>query len=106
MNKPKINSMVPVFGIDSYEEGVEHYVDWLGFKIDWEWREAPGQPVVMAISRDEVAFMLNEHPSTPRPSEVHLKVTYIDALVDEWNTRRPGSVTIRIGEPYEFPDLP
>jgi len=106
MNKPKINSMVPVFGIDSYEEAVEHYVDWLGFKIDWEWREAPGQPVVMAISRDEVAFMLNEHPSTPRPSEVHLKVTYIDALVDEWNTRRPGSVTIRIGEPYEFPDLP
>ncbi|MBT5877060.1 MAG: hypothetical protein HOH43_26805 [Candidatus Latescibacteria bacterium] len=106
MEKPRINSMVPVFGIDSYEDAVAHYVEWLGFKIDWEWRQAPGQPVVMAISRDEVAFMLNEHPDTPRPCQVHLKVTDIEGLAAEWNIRRPGSVKIRIGEPYEFPDLP
>ncbi|MDK1023881.1 MAG: hypothetical protein QGD92_06575 [Gammaproteobacteria bacterium] len=47
MTKPKIMEIVPVLGIGSYDEAVAHYVDWLGFDLDREWREE----VVDAIGR-------------------------------------------------------
>ena len=97
-----IEAMVPVFGIDCYDQAKAHYVDWLGFAIDWEWREAEGQPVIMAISRDQASFMLNEYDA-PAPSIVTLKVTDLASLAAEWNGRRPGSVEVAIEPPYEFP---
>ena len=33
--KPTIDSIVPVLSAGSYEETVSHYVEWLGFKVDW-----------------------------------------------------------------------
>lgn len=98
----QIEAMVPVFGIASYADAKAHYVDWLGFTIDWEWREAEGQPVIMAISRDQAAFMLNEYDE-PAPSTVTLKVDDLASLAAEWNGRRPGSVEVAIEPPYEFP---
>lgn len=98
----RIEAMVPVFGIASYADAKAHYVDWLGFTIDWEWREAEGQPVIMAISRDHAAFMLNEYDE-PAPSTVTLKVDDLASLALEWNGRRPGSVEVAIEPPYEFP---
>ena len=98
----QIEAMVPVFGIDSYADAKAHYVDWLGFAIDWEWREAEGQPVIMAISRDRAAFMLNEYDA-PAPCTVTLKVDDLESLAAEWNGRRPGSVEVLIEPPYEFP---
>ena len=107
---PKITGMVPVFGIKSYAEAVAHYVDWLGFKLDWEWREAPGRPVIMSISRDGVSVMLNEADETAnigvaRGAWLTLSVTGIYALADEWNAKRPNSVTVIDGPPYEFPEI-
>ena len=29
-------SWYPVFGIRSYAEAIDYYVDWLGFNLDWE----------------------------------------------------------------------
>ena len=98
----QIEEMVPVFGIASYADAKAHYVDWLGFTIDWEWREAAGRPVIMAISRDHAAFMLNEYDE-PAPSTVTLKVDDLASLAGEWNSRRPGSVEVAIEPPYEFP---
>lgn len=98
----RIESMVPVFGIGSYEDAKAHYVDWLGFEVDWEWREADGQPVIMAISRDRASFMLNEY-AAPAPGTVTLKVDDLSALVEEWNSRRPGAVEAVVEPPYEFP---
>jgi hypothetical protein len=89
MKEPRIDRMVPVFGITSHQEAVSHYVDWLGFNLDWEWREAPGLPVIMAISRDNVAFMLNEHRDSPAAADVRLQVNNLKELADEWNERRP-----------------
>ena len=37
--KPTIDTIVPVFGVGSYEETVSHYFEWLGFRVDWEYRE-------------------------------------------------------------------
>lgn len=103
--EPRIERMVPVFGIASYDEAVADYIDWLGFNLDWEWREAPGQPVIMAISRDGVAFMLNEHPDSVAGVDLTLYVTNLEALAQEWNERRSGSAIIQIELPYEIPTL-
>jgi len=105
MEKPRIERLVPAFGISSYEDAVAHYIDWLGFNLDWEWREAPGQPVIMAISRDEVAFMLNEHPDSHAASRVTLHVRNLPGLAEEWNAKRPGSAIVEIELPYEIPTL-
>ena len=102
---PKITEIVPVFGIASYDEAVAHYIDWLGFNLDWEWRAAPGRPVIMAISRDGVSLMLNEHPASSSASSLVLKVTDIYAFAEEWNARRPNSVTVAMEPPYDIPSI-
>ena len=103
MTAPSIQNMVPVLGIDDYTAARAHYVDWLGFEVDWEWREAPGEPVIMAISRDQAAFMLNEYPNAVPGSWVTLKVAGLAGLVAEWDKRRPGAASIVTEPPYEFP---
>ena len=55
-----ITRIRPVLHIHSYDEAVAFYVAWLGFRIEWEWREAPGKPVIMEISRDGVDIHLVE----------------------------------------------
>ena len=100
--KVDVKPPIPVFGIDSYDEAKAHYVDWLGFSVDWEWREADGQPVIMSISKGDATFMLNEY-DTPTSGTVVLHVSDLDALAREWNDRKPGSVTVDVEPPYEFP---
>ncbi len=101
----KITGMVPVFGINSYEAALAHYVDWLGFNIDWEWREAPGRPVIMSISRGEVSLMLNEGDDQSMGSWLTLNVTDLQALADEWNERKPGVAIVAISPPYDIPSI-
>ncbi len=101
----KITGMVPVFGINSYEAALAHYVDWLGFNIDWEWREAPGRPVIMSISRGEVSLMLNEGDDQSMGSWLTLNVTDLQALADEWNERKPGVAIVVISPPYDIPSI-
>ena len=88
-----------------FAQAIEHYVDWLGFNLDSEWREAPGQPTIGFLSRDYFSFMINEHPSAQGPVSVHLDVSHLETLAAEWNQRRPGSVSIRRAPPYEFPEV-
>jgi len=102
---PVLYPFRPVLRIGSYDEALDHYAGWLGFKLEWDWREAPGQPVIAAFSRDGVEFMVNEYPDTLGPIELHLNVKNLDALAEEWNARRPGSAQVRIGPPGEFPEV-
>jgi len=105
MAETVIKGMVPVIGIRSYEEAVAHYVDWLGFNLDWEWREAPGKPVIMSISRDVASLMLNESGDPAPGAWLTLSVSDLEALAAEWNGRRPDSVSVVIGPPYDIPSL-
>ena len=103
---PVLSAPRPVLKVDSFEEAVEHYVDWLGFKLEWDWREGPGAPTIAAFARDGFEFMINEYPDTLGPTQIHINVTNLRALVEEWNRRRPGKARPRIEPPYEFMDLP
>ncbi|MGB6996793.1 MAG: glyoxalase superfamily protein, partial [Pseudolabrys sp.] len=42
--------VVPVFRIFSLDKAQEFYLDFLGFKVDWEHRFAPDLPVYMQVS--------------------------------------------------------
>ena len=102
---PTLGKVRPVLRIGPFEEALAHYRDWLGFNLDWDWFEAPGEPVIAAFSRDDVEFMVNAYPDTPGPTTLHINVKNLDALVDELNARGKVKLEPRIAPPYEFPDL-
>ena len=52
---------VPIFRIFSLEKAREFYLDFLGFKVDWEHRFEPDAPVFMQVSRDGLVLHLSEH---------------------------------------------
>ncbi len=94
-------SWYPVFGIRSYAEAIDYYVDWLGFNLDWEWREAPGEPAIVSISRDGITIGLNESRDVAPGAWLQVDVADVQALADEWNGRRAGSAEVVGGVPYE-----
>ena len=100
-----MQSLTPVLRIDSAAKALAHYVDWLGFELDWEWREAPGRPAILSISRDDISIMLNEADDVGGKAWLTVAVDDLQALAEEWNRRRPGSAKIEIGPPYEIPSV-
>lgn len=100
---PTFTGAVPVFQIGAYQEAIDHYVNWLGFNLDWEWQEAPGKPVIMHISRDEIPLFLNEYDDGLGPSMLNMNVANLQAYADEVNARRPDSVQVALEQPYEIP---
>lgn len=83
----KLSVWIP---IHSYEAAVTHYVDWLGFKIDWEWRQAEGQPVLMQVSRDDVTIGLGEDHTGKPGAQLGIDVSDFSALMKEWIARLPA----------------
>ena len=61
---------VPIFRIFSLEKAREFYVDFLGFKIDWEHRFEPDAPVYMQISRNGLLIHLSEHHGDGTPGSM------------------------------------
>lgn len=105
MQTATFSSPVPVFGIDKSEEAKKHYIDWLGFTLDWEWREAPGKPVIMHISRGEVAIMMNQAAPEAKGSNLTIQVSDLKSYKDELNKRKPGSAKLIVGPPYDIPSM-
>lgn len=56
----QIKRSIPVFRIFDEDKAREFYIDWLGFKIDWEDRPED-TPIYMQISRDGLIIHLTEH---------------------------------------------
>ncbi len=81
---------IPMLFIESYKQATDFYVDWLGFQIDWEYRYGPEFPVYMQVSRDGLLLHLTEHKGDNPPGiKCHVDVDDIQALIDEWNAKRP-----------------
>ena len=83
--KPTLDSVVPVLSVGSYEETVSHYVEWLGFKVDWEYREEQ-LPFVISITRDGFSFMLAEF-ETSTGSWTTIYVSDLEEMSEELNSR-------------------
>jgi catechol 2,3-dioxygenase-like lactoylglutathione lyase family enzyme len=63
----KAEKVIPVLRIFDYNKAVEFYVDWLGFKIEWEHVFEEGMPKYMEVSRDGIVFHLSEHHGDGTP---------------------------------------
>ena len=107
--KPTIGSIVPVLIVGSYEETISHYVDWLGFNVDWEYREEQ-LPFVISITRDGFSFMLTEldtssESETSTGSWTVIYVSDIEAMSEELNSRRSNSVKIQLYPPKDIAQI-
>ena len=87
---------VPIFRIFSLEKAREFYLDFLGFKVEWEHRFEPDAPVFMQVSRAGLAINLSEHHGDGTPgSIVYVYMTGVKALHRElidkkYRHNRPG----------------
>ncbi|MFD2368203.1 glyoxalase superfamily protein [Pseudoduganella sp. GCM10020061] len=75
---------IPILRIFSEEAARSFYLDFLGFKIDWEHRFEPGMPIYAQISRGRMVLHLSEHFGDATPgSTVFVPMTGIDAYQAE-----------------------
>jgi catechol 2,3-dioxygenase-like lactoylglutathione lyase family enzyme len=80
---------VPVFRIFSLEKAREFYLDFLGFKVEWEHSFEPGGPVYMQIARDGLVFNLSEHHGDGTPGSLaYVYMTGVKDLHRELNDKR------------------
>ena len=53
--------VIPIFRIFDEAKAREFYIDWLGFKVDWEHRFEDNTPLYMQVSRGDITLHLSEH---------------------------------------------
>jgi uncharacterized glyoxalase superfamily protein PhnB len=78
----------PVLRIFDYALAKSCYVDWLGFRIDWEHQFDGAGPRYVQVSRDAAVLHLSEHwgDSTPG-SRVYIVTDDVEALHHELHSR-------------------
>ena len=57
----RLGNSTPILRIFDEAKAREFYVGYLGFRIDWEHRFAPGMPLYLQVSRDGCVLHLSEH---------------------------------------------
>lgn len=53
-------TITPIFRIFDYEKAIEFYINWLGFKNDWE-DKPENTPIYMQVSLGDIVLHLTEH---------------------------------------------
>jgi hypothetical protein len=86
-----VHQTIPIFRIFSVEKAKEFYIDFLGFKIDWEGRLDEKAPLYLQISRAGCVLHLTEHYGDCCPgSTVFLPVTGLDEYHREISAKGYG----------------
>jgi uncharacterized glyoxalase superfamily protein PhnB len=86
----------PILRIFDEEKAREFYVDFLGFKVDWEHRFEPGTPLYMQISKGECVIHLSEHFGDGAPgARMRIETNELDAfhaelIAKRYKYARPG----------------
>jgi len=71
--------VIPIFRIFDVEKAKEFYVEYLGFKVDWEHRFEANSPLYMQVSLGDFVLHLSEHYGDGCPgSTVFVKVTGLE----------------------------
>jgi hypothetical protein len=80
----KLESTVPILRIFSVEKARGFYLDYLGFKVEFEHRFGENFLLDMGISRDCITLHLSEHYGDATPgSTVFINATGVEELRDE-----------------------
>ena len=91
-----MHAPIPILRSFSEAKAREFYVDFLGFKVEWEHRFDPAAPLYMQLKRGELVLHLSEHHGDATPGAALLiQVDDIDALnaellAKDYPQARPG----------------
>lgn len=81
MARISFDSTIPVLRMFSVEKAREFYVDYLGFRVDWEHRFEENLPLYMQVSRDGLVLHLTEHHGDATPgSRIFVHIRGLDLL--------------------------
>jgi uncharacterized glyoxalase superfamily protein PhnB len=69
----QLGTITPILRSFDEAKAKEFYVDFLGFKIDWEHRFEPDLPLYMQVSKDGCIIHLSEHHGDCSPG-AHLRI--------------------------------
>lgn len=92
----KLGNTTPILRIFDEAKAKEFYVDFLGFRVDWEHRFEPGLPLYLQVSRDGCVLHLSEHHGDCCPgAAMRIETSDIEALHAEligkqFKYARPG----------------
>ena len=85
----QFQSIVPTIRIFSVEKAREFYIDYLGYKVDWEHRFDDNAPLLMQVSRGGIVLRLSEHHGDGSPgTHVTIEMSGIDELHDELTAKK------------------
>ena len=109
----RLGKVVPVIRIFDEAKAREFYIDFLGFKLDWEHRFEADFPLYMQVSKDNCILHLSEHfGSGSAGILLNIEIDDIDAfnqvlLEKQYKYARPGvedmpwgSRTMSISDPF------
>jgi len=81
---PVLQRTIPVLRMFDVAKAREFYIDYLGFKVDFEHRFQDSAPLFMGIARDGLMLYLSEHHGDGSPgTHVIIEMTGIDDLHEE-----------------------
>jgi len=87
--KTKLKSAVPTLRMFDIAKAREFYLDYLGFKVDFEHRFHENAPLFMGISRGDVVLFLSEHHGDGTPgTHVLIETEGVDALLAELKAKK------------------
>ena len=108
-----LGKTTPILRIFDETKALEFYVDFLGFKIDWQHRFEKNFPLYLQISRGECVLHLSEHHGDSTPgSALSIETDELEAfqqqlLAKEYAFARPqiqampwGSQDMTISDPF------
>jgi len=77
----RFGKTIPILRIFDEAKAREFYVDFLGFKVDWEHRFEPGLPLYMQVSNDGCVLHLSEHHGDCSPgAALRVETSDLDAF--------------------------
>ena len=86
-----LSDTTPVFRIFDEAKAKEFYVDFLGFRVEWEHRFEDGLPLYFEVSRDDVTIHLTEHHADCCPgAAVRLETDNLTELHEELGKKDYG----------------
>jgi uncharacterized glyoxalase superfamily protein PhnB len=108
-----LGKITPILRSFDEAKAREFYVDFLGFKVDWEHRFEPGLPLYMQVSKDDCIIHLSEHHGDCSPGgRLRIETTGLDEyrnelLAKKYKYSRPGieetpwgTREMTIGDPF------
>ncbi len=106
----QITETCPIFRSFDESKARAFYLDWLGFKVQFEHRFHPGAPLYMGIQRGGLVLHLSEHHGDATPGSItFVRMRAVKALHEEIMARpyannRPGLEDAPWGLTFEVID--